>query len=50
MDGLWSFLLLTVILSVTPGPDDVLVLRSSLRGGPRLGMATAAGVAVGTLT
>jgi threonine/homoserine/homoserine lactone efflux protein len=50
VDGLWGFLMLTVILSVTPGPDDVLVLRSSLRGGPRLGMATAAGVAVGTLT
>lgn len=50
VDGLWGFLMLTVILSVTPGPDDVLVLRSSLRGGPRLGVATAAGVAVGSLT
>jgi threonine/homoserine/homoserine lactone efflux protein len=49
VDGLWGFLMLTVLLSVTPGPDDVLVLRSSLRGGPRVGMATAAGVAVGTL-
>jgi threonine/homoserine/homoserine lactone efflux protein len=49
VDGLWGFLTLAVILSVTPGPDDVLVLRSSLRGGPRLGMATAAGIVVGTL-
>ena len=40
---------MTVLLSVSPGPDDVLVLRSALRGGPRLGLATVAGVAVGSL-
>jgi threonine/homoserine/homoserine lactone efflux protein len=40
---------LTVVLSVTPGPDDVLVVRSSLIGGPRLGMVTVAGVAAGSL-
>jgi threonine/homoserine/homoserine lactone efflux protein len=49
VDGIWAFLVVTVTLSVSPGPDDVLVLRSSLRGGPRLGMATVAGVAVGSL-
>ena len=32
-----------------PGPDDVLVLSSSLRGGPRLGAATAFGAATGAL-
>jgi threonine/homoserine/homoserine lactone efflux protein len=49
MDGIWAFLAMTVLLSVSPGPDDVLVLRNSLRGGARLGLATVAGVAVGTL-
>jgi threonine/homoserine/homoserine lactone efflux protein len=38
-----------VILSLTPGPDDVLVLRSALSGGPRLGAATVGGVAAGSL-
>ena len=49
MDGIWAFLAITVMLSLTPGPDDVLVLRSSLAGGPRLGMVTVAGVASGSL-
>jgi threonine/homoserine/homoserine lactone efflux protein len=49
MDNLWAFLLLAVILSLTPGPDDVLVLSSALRGGPRLGAATAFGAATGAL-
>jgi threonine/homoserine/homoserine lactone efflux protein len=47
--GLWAFLLLAVVLSLTPGPDDVLVLRSAVTGGPRLGAATVAGVAAGSL-
>jgi threonine/homoserine/homoserine lactone efflux protein len=49
MDGIWAFVVMTVVLSVTPGPDDVLVLRSSLRGGRRLGVATVGGVAAGSL-
>ncbi len=49
MDGIWAFVALTVMLSLSPGPDDVLVLRSSLRGGPRRGLATVAGVAVGSM-
>ena len=49
MDDLWAFLLLTVALSVSPGPDDVLVVSSSLRGGPRLGAATAFGAATGAM-
>jgi threonine/homoserine/homoserine lactone efflux protein len=49
MDDLWSFLLVAVVLSLTPGPDDVLVLNSTLRGGPRLGAATAFGAAAGAL-
>ena len=50
MDGIWAFVAMAVLLSLSPGQDDVLVLRSSLRGGARLGLATVAGVAVGTLT
>ncbi|TQN42830.1 threonine/homoserine/homoserine lactone efflux protein [Blastococcus colisei] len=49
MDGIWAFVAMSVLLSVSPGPDDVLVLRNTLRGGARLGLATVAGVAVGTL-
>ena len=49
MDEIWAFVAMTVLLSLSPGPDDVLVLRSSLRGGRRLGMATVGGVAVGSL-
>ncbi len=49
MDGIGAFLVLTVMLSLSPGPDDVLVIRSSLRGGPRRGLATVAGVAVGSM-
>ena len=49
MDGIWAFFAVAVVLSLSPGPDDVLVLRSSLRGGPRLGMATVAGVGAGSL-
>lgn len=48
MGHLWGFLVLAVVLSLTPGPDDVLVVRSALRGGPRLGAATTLGVALGT--
>jgi len=49
VDGIWAFLALALVLSLSPGPDDVLVLRSALRGGPRRGLATVAGVAVGSL-
>jgi threonine/homoserine/homoserine lactone efflux protein len=49
VDSLWGFVALTVLLSLTPGPDDVLVMSSSLRGGPRLGAATALGAAAGSL-
>lgn len=48
VDGIWAFVALTVLLSLSPGPDDVLVLRSTLRGGTRRGLATVAGVAVGS--
>jgi threonine/homoserine/homoserine lactone efflux protein len=49
MHGLWGFAVVSLVLTVTPGPDDVLVLRSSLHGGPRLGAATALGAGAGSL-
>src|SRR4051794_32027722 len=49
MDGLWGFVVLAAVLSLTPGPDDVLVVGSAVRGGPRLAAASAAGIAVGSL-
>jgi threonine/homoserine/homoserine lactone efflux protein len=49
MSGLWGFLALAVVLSLTPGPDDVLVLGCSLRGGPRCGAAATVGIAAGSL-
>ena len=33
MNGIAAFALLSLILTVTPGPDSLLVLRSSLRAG-----------------
>jgi threonine/homoserine/homoserine lactone efflux protein len=49
VDGLWGFALLAALLSLSPGPDDVLVVGCALRGGRRLGAASAAGIAVGSL-
>jgi threonine/homoserine/homoserine lactone efflux protein len=46
---LWGFVALAAVLSVTPGPDDALVLNSCLRGGPRSAAATAVGIAAGSL-
>lgn len=46
---LLTFLLLSVVLTLTPGPDDVLVLRTSVRAGRRSGSATAVGAATGSL-
>ncbi len=49
MNELAAFLLLAIVLSVTPGPDAVLVLRSSVRGGRHQGLATAFGAVAGSL-
>ena len=49
MNGLWGFVALAAMLSLTPGPDDVLVLSCALRGGRRSGTAAALGVAAGSL-
>ncbi|KNB53369.1 LysE family translocator [Streptomyces caatingaensis] len=44
-----GFALLSLLVTVSPGPDLLLVLRNCLRGGRRAGSATALGVAAGSL-
>lgn len=44
-----AFAVLSLIVTITPGPDSLLVLRSSLRGGRRTGARVAAGAACGSL-
>ena len=48
--GLASFVLLAVILAVTPGADTMVVLRNAVAGGTRHGLMTMIGVKLGTLT
>jgi threonine/homoserine/homoserine lactone efflux protein len=42
-----GFLLVAVVVIVTPGPDTALTIRNTLVGGRRSGIGTAAGVAAG---
>ena len=49
MNSIAAFALLPLILTLTPGPDNLLVLRSSLRGGRRTGIRVAGGAASGSL-
>ena len=42
-----GFLVLSIIVIVTPGPDTALTIRNTLLGGRAGGVATAAGVALG---
>ena len=42
-----SFLLVVILGAMSPGPDFVVVTRSSLAGGRRAGVAAGAGVALG---
>jgi threonine/homoserine/homoserine lactone efflux protein len=49
MNSIAAFALLSLILTLTPGPDNLLVLRSSLRGGRRTGIRVAGGAAGGSL-
>ena len=50
LDGrLAAFVLLSVLLIVTPGPDTALIVRNALAGGPRASTFSAVGVAVGIL-
>ena len=45
-----AFLLLSIVVIVTPGPDTLLTIRNSLWGGKRGGVFTAIGVAGGQMT
>ena len=47
--ALLGFTLLSLLITMTPGSDTVLVLRNCLRGGRRSGTSTALGAAVGSL-
>jgi threonine/homoserine/homoserine lactone efflux protein len=48
--ALGGFALAATILILAPGPDTVLVMRNSLRGGARTGISTAAGTVTGLAT
>src|SRR3954466_12450322 len=49
MHGLLSFLAVSALLLVVPGPDTFVVLRTSLADGPRAATWAAAGSAAGNL-
>jgi len=49
MNAITAFALLSLVLTVTPGPDSLLVLRSSLQAGRRAGIRVAAGAISGSL-
>jgi threonine/homoserine/homoserine lactone efflux protein len=49
MNAITAFALLSLVLTVTPGPDSLLVLRSSLRAGRRTGIRVEAGATSGSL-
>jgi threonine/homoserine/homoserine lactone efflux protein len=46
---IWGFLAVTVPLVLTPGASTAVVLRNSLAGGTRAGLATAVGANAGSL-
>jgi len=50
MPDLAAFLVVAVIVIVTPGPDTALTIRNTLLGGRRSGVFTATGVAAGQAT
>jgi threonine/homoserine/homoserine lactone efflux protein len=49
LNSIAAFAVMSVIVTVTPGPDSLLVLRSSLAGGRRAGTRVAGGAAIGSL-
>jgi threonine/homoserine/homoserine lactone efflux protein len=50
MNDVAAFLMVAVVVIVTPGPDTALTIRNTLLGGRGSGVFTAAGVAVGQAT
>jgi threonine/homoserine/homoserine lactone efflux protein len=49
-ESLAAFLVVAVVVIVTPGPDTALTVRNTLLGGRRSGVFTAVGVAAGQAT
>jgi len=49
LSAIVTFVPAAALLVVAPGPDSLLVLRNSARGGRRAGLATAAGTVTGLL-
>ena len=47
--SLWAFLLISIFVIVTPGPDTAVTIRSTLLGGRAAGIATALGISLGQL-
>jgi threonine/homoserine/homoserine lactone efflux protein len=50
MSSLFAFLVVAVVVIVTPGPDTALTIRNTLLGGRRSGVFTGIGVAAGQAT
>lgn len=50
IDNIAAFLVVAVVVIVTPGPDTALTIRNTLLGGRRGGVFTAIGVAAGQTT
>jgi threonine/homoserine/homoserine lactone efflux protein len=48
--SLWAFLLISIFVIVTPGPDTAVTVRNTLLGGRIAGVATALGIALGQWT
>ena len=44
---LFTFMLTASAIVLTPGPDTLIILRYAIRSGPRVGLATVAGVQAG---
>jgi threonine/homoserine/homoserine lactone efflux protein len=47
--SLWTFLLISIAVIVTPGPDTAITIRNALTGGRAAGFATTLGIAAGQL-
>lgn len=48
-DHLLSFLLISVVLTMAPGPDVIFLISQGLAGGPRAGLSVALGLSSGLL-
>lgn len=47
IENLGAFLLVSAVVICTPGPDTALIVRNTLAGGRRAGLATAVGIIAG---